>query len=133
MAAAVVQVVGLQRWLTLVPGIAADALDPARHDAAGQEFTRWHTLLGQVIGETVGYALTAVFTVLVAYALGRAILPRWLAILGYAAAALIATGVLVPVIGAASVTNFVGYVLWCGWLLAVAYTLLRARRAVAAR
>jgi hypothetical protein len=126
-AAATVQVVGLQRWFTLVPGISQDALDPAQRAAAEAHFALWHTVLGKAIGETLGYALTATFTVLVVVALRRSILPRWLALIGYAAAALIATGVVIPLIEAASLTNFAGYVLWCIWLLAVAVVLARYR------
>lgn len=124
-AAATVQVVGLQRWVTLVPGISDDALDPALRAGAEDRFELWHIVLGKVIGETVGYALTATFTVLVAIALSRSVLPRWLALVGYASAALIATGVLVPVVATAGLTNFAGYVLWCAWLLAVAVVLFR--------
>lgn len=123
-AAATVQVVGLQRWLTLVPGISRDALDPGQSAAAEHRFELWHTVLGQVIGETLGYAATATFTVLVVLGLGRSVLPGWLSRVGFVAAALIATGVLVPLIAAASLTNFVGYVLWCGWLLSVAAVLV---------
>ena len=126
-AAATVQVIGLQRWVTLVPGISKDALDPARRADAEDRFELWHTLLGKVIGETFGYALTATFTVLVVIALRRSVLPGWLAIIGYAAAALIATGVVIPVVEAASLTNFAGYVAWCAWLLAVAAVLFRVR------
>ena len=126
-AASLVQVVGLQRWLTIVPVLARDALDPAQHDRAAAQFTLWHTVLGKAIGETIGYALTATFTVLVIIALGRLGLPRWLAVLGFVAAALIATGVLVPVVHGASLTNFAGYVLWCVWLLVLAAILLRGR------
>jgi len=126
-AAATVQVVGLQRWFTLVPGISQDALDPAQRATAEARFGLWHTVLGKAIGETLGYALTATFTVLVVVALRRSILPRWLALIGYAAAALIATGVVIPLIEAASLTNFAGYVLWCIWLLAVAVVLARYR------
>jgi len=122
-AAAVVQVAGLQRWLTLVPAISRDALDPGRSAAAEQRFELAHTILGRVIGETLGYAATATFTVLVVLGLRRTVLPRWLSLLGYASAALIATGVAVPLVAAASLTNFAGYVLWCGWLLAVAAVL----------
>lgn len=124
-AAAAVQVVGLQRWVTLVPGISDDALDPALRAEAADRFELWHTVLGKAIGETLGYALTATFTVIVVIALSRSVLPRWLAFIGYAAAALIATGVVIPVVEAASLTNFVGYVAWCAWLLAVAVVLLR--------
>jgi hypothetical protein len=52
--------------------------------------------------------------------------------LGYAAAALIATGVVIPLgLEAASLTNFAGYVLWCLWLLAMAVILWRAPAAAA--
>jgi len=127
-AAATVQVVGLQRWVTLVPGISDDALDPALRADAEDRFELWHTVLGKAIGETLGYALTATFTVLVVIALSRTVLPRWLALTGYAAAVLIATGVLIPVLQAASLTNFAGYVAWCAWLLAVAAVLFRVPR-----
>ena len=126
-AAATVQVIGLQRWVTLVPGISDDALDPARRAAAEDRFEFLHTLLGKVVGETIGYALTAASTVLVVIALSRTILPVWLAWTGYASAALIATGIVIPVLGAASLTNFAGYVLWCLWLLGVGFLLLKVR------
>jgi hypothetical protein len=130
-AAATVQVVGLSRWLLLVPGISARALDPAKTAAAHHTFRLVHTWLGTVVGETVGYALTAAFTVLVAMAVTRATAPRWMALLGYAAAALIATGVLVPLgLHAATLTNFAGYVAWCLWLIAMAAILWRAPRPV---
>lgn len=132
-AAATVQVIGLQRWVTLVPGISDDALDPAKRADAEDRFEFLHTVLGKVIGETIGYALTATFTVLVVIALSRTILPRWLGILGYVSAALIATGVVIPVLEAASLTNFAGYVGWCVWLLAVAVVLFRVPQPQAAR
>jgi hypothetical protein len=123
--AATVQVVGLQRWLTLVPALSRDALDPARQATTTERFAFWHALLGEAIGETLGYALTATFTVLVVIALRRTHLPRWMAVVGYLAAALIATGVVVPVVEAASLTNFAGYVLWCAWLIILAVVLFR--------
>lgn len=127
-AAATVQVIGLQRWVTLVPGISDDALDPARRADAEDRFELLHHLLGKAIGETLGYAFTAAFTVLVVIALRRTLLPAWLAYAGFAAAGLIATGVVIPVLEPASLTNFAGYVLWCAWLLAVAFVLFRSTR-----
>jgi len=124
-AAATVQVIGLQRWVTLVPGIAKDALDPAAREDAEARFELFHLVLGKVVGETIGYALTAVFTVLVVLALRRTVLPRWAAAIGYTAAALIATGIAVPLVPAASLTNFAGYVVWCAWLLLVSWLLVR--------
>ena len=123
--AAVVQVLGLQRWVFLVPGISADALDPTQQAAAEARFELLHTLLGTAIGETVGYACTAAFTALVAAGLHRTVLPTWLTVTGYLAAGLIATGVLAPVLALTGLTNFGGYVLWCAWLLVVAWILVR--------
>jgi hypothetical protein len=129
LAAAAVQVIGLQRWVTLVPGIAADAVDSRQRADAEARFELWHLVLGKVIGETIGYALTAVFTVLVVVALRRSVMPAWLGVTGYVAAALIATGIAIPLLPAASLTNFAGYVVWCLWLLLVAGLLLRRSRA----
>jgi hypothetical protein len=53
-------------------------------------------------------------------------MPRWMAVTGYAAAGLIATGVAIPLVEPASLSNFVGYVAWCVWLLGVAALLFRA-------
>jgi len=132
-AAAVVQVAGLQRWITIVPGISEQALDPGSQAASESAFLFWHRLLGTAIGETVGYALTAAFTVLVVIAFDRRLLPRWLVVLGGVAAILIATGVVIPVVSGASLTNFAGYVLWCVWLLVVAGFLIKAARSDSAR
>jgi hypothetical protein len=125
-AAAIVQVVGLSRWLLLVPGISDDALDPARATDAVHRFELAHTWLGHAVGETLGYALTAAFTIAVVYSVPA--IPRWLRRLGAVAAILVATGVLVPLgVEIAGLTNFVGYILWTVWLVAFAVALLRAR------
>ncbi|WP_433205736.1 hypothetical protein ACQP00_38325 [Dactylosporangium sp. CS-047395] len=113
---------GLSRWVLFVPSISA-ANDTHR-------FEQLHFWLGEVLGETVGYALTAAFTVLVVRAVASW---RWLAYVGYAAAALIATGVLIPLgLAFASLTNFAGYVLWRVWLIALAAALWRVPRPVRA-
>ena len=126
-AAATVQVIGLSRWVLLIPRVSDDATVPTRSDEARHTFELLHTWLGQALGETVGYALTATFTVLVVRAVTRRIAPRWLAVAGYTAAGLIATGVVIPLgIDAASMTNFVGYVAWCLWLIAMAVVLWRS-------
>ena len=85
---------------------------------------------GQVIGrlETIGYCLTAVFTVLVVRAVTRPSAPRWMAYLGYVAAALIATGVVIPLgLDIARPVNLAGCVSWCSWLVAMAIVLWRGK------
>ena len=64
-AAAAVQVVGLSRWVLLIPRVSADATVPAKTADAHRTFELLHTWLGKVLGETIGYALTATLTVLI--------------------------------------------------------------------
>jgi hypothetical protein len=126
-AAATVQVIGLSRWVLLIPRVSDDATIPSRTADAHHTFELLHTWLGKAVGETVGYALTATFTVLVVLAVTRTIAPRWLTYLGYASAALIATGVAIPLgLDGFGITNFVGYVAWCVWLIAMAVALWRS-------
>ena len=99
---------------------------------AHHTFELLHTWLGKALGETVGYALTATFTVLVVIGITRAVAPRWMAYLGYLSAGLIATGVFIPLgLSFLSITNFVGYVAWCLWLIAMAIALWQANAVLA--
>ena len=117
-AAAAVQVIGLARWPLLVPGYAASG----NRDA----FATAHRILGTLIGETLGYALTAAWTLLVLVALGRAFAGRWFPALGGTAAVLILGGVLSPLhVPGVDMANFIGYVLWSLWLIAFAIVLVR--------
>ena len=127
---ATVQVIGLSRWVLLIPGVSADAQVQGPAAAAHHTFEQLHFWLGTILGETIGYALTATFTVLVVIAITRQIAARWLSWLGYASAALIATGIVIPLgVAGASTTNFVGYIAWCLWLIAMAVVLWRTRTA----
>ena len=125
-AAATVQVIGLMRWPILVPGYASSD----NRDA----FSTASDVLGTAIGETIGYALTALWTALVIAALGRRFAGRWFAWLGGLAAALVFVGVLSPLgLPVVDTANFFGYVLWSIWLIAFGIVLLvRERRAAAA-
>ena len=127
-AAAVVQVVGLMRWPLLVPRYAVDAAsaDPAVAAAARDSFLTAHRILGNFIGETLGYLLTAAWTLLVLAALGRLLAGRWFTILGAVSAVLILAGVLSPLnLPVIDLANFIGYVLWSIWLVAFGVLLLR--------
>ena len=136
-AAAVVQVVGLLRWPILVPGYASDAAsaDASVAASARDAFETVSTVLGTAIGETGGYLLTGVWTVLVVVALGRGYAGRWFASLGVASATLILAGVLSPLeLPVIDTANFVGYVLWSVWLIAFGVVILaRQRRSAATR
>ena len=121
-AAAVVQVIGLSRWALIVPFLA----DREDTDA----FETVHTVLGTVVGETLGYLLTATWTVLIIYALGQRLAERWFTYVGLAAAALIAVGVLVPLdVPGTDLANFAGYILWSIWMVAFAVLVWRRSHA----
>jgi len=120
-AAAVVQVIGLLRWPLLVPGFASDSDTGA--------FTTAHNVLGVAIGETLGYLLTGVWTVLVIVALGRRYAGRWFQALGLASAGLVLVGVLGPLdLPGVDAANFIGYVLWSFWLLVFAAVIVVGER-----
>ena len=130
-AAAVVQVIGLMRWPLLVPGYAVDATsaDPDVAAAARDAFTTAGNVLGTTIGETCGYALTATWTVLVVIALGRRYSGRWFQLLGATSAALVIVGVLSPLeLPVVDTANFVGYILWSTWLIALGIVILQHQR-----
>jgi hypothetical protein len=136
-AAAAVQVIGLSRWPLLVPGFAADAAspDPAVAAAARDSFVLAHRILGNLIGETFGYLLTAAWTLLVLVALGRTFAGRWFIALGAVSALLVLAGVLSPLdLPGIDLANFIGYVLWSVWLIVFGLLLLlrRPRTATAA-
>lgn len=131
-AAAVVQVLGLMRWPLLVPGWAAAAAgdDPAAAAAAEDAFATANRVLGNLIGETGGYVLTAAWTALVLVALGTAFAGRLFVVVGAVSAILILLGVVSPLdLPLVDDANFVGYVLWSGWLVAFAVVLLVRQRA----
>jgi hypothetical protein len=126
-AAAAVQVVGLLRWPLLVPGYASDADsgNPGIANAARDSFTTANDILGTGIGETLGYLLTATWTVLVVVALGRRYAGRWFQVLGIAAAAMVFVGVFSPLdVTGIDTANFFGYVLWSLWLIAFGVLIL---------
>lgn len=128
-AAGVVQVIGLLRWPLLVPHFADVATDPASSAAEQADainlFETFHDFLGGLVGETFGYALTAVWTVAMVYGL-RHRFGRWFAPVGMVSAALVATGLVEKVgVEAAGLTNFVGYIAWSLWIVAVGVALIR--------
>ena len=129
-AAAVVQVIGLSRWPLLVPGFAADAAstDPATAASGRDAFEMAHLILGNVIGETLGYIFTAAWTLLVLVALHRTLAGLWFTVLGAVSAILIVAGVLSPLdLPIIDTANFVGYVLWSVWAIVFAVLLLVRR------
>ena len=130
-AAALVQLVGLARWPLLVPSLAATVSDPtssaADSTSAVEQFAWLNAVLGQGLGETCGYLLTAAWTALILVALRRRFaVPMVFALVGLVSAVLILAGLLVPLgVPGADATNFAGFLLWSAWIVWFGVLLLR--------
>ena len=111
--AGLVQMLGLLRWVYLVPALAREHVDPdsspAHREATVVVFRAFHQYLGVGVGEHLGYLLTGLWSILVgiAIALGST-LPTWL---GW-------SGVLIGAGLAISSTEFLGPNEERGWALA---------------
>lgn len=125
--AAAVQVTGLLRWPLLMPSLAARTGEASAADS----FEAANLWLGTVLGESIGYALTATWTVLVAIGLHRSVFSgsltgRFMLVTGTVSAAMIACGIVEPFdVPEAGLSNFIGYIVWSGWLVALAVIVLR--------
>lgn len=135
--AGLVQIIGLVRWVYLVPYLARTHADPAAseatREAVGVVFQSFHRVLGVGVGEHLGYLFTGLWTLLVGVAMvSGSVFSNWLGWIG-----IIVGGGLM--IGSA---EFLGpneekgwelagkavpvlYILWSLWLVAAGVALLR--------
>ena len=132
-----VQMLGLLRWVYVVPGLARAYTDPSagteQQEVTAAVFRALHQFLGVGVGEHLGYLLTGIWSVLVGIAIvgdGTA-LPVWLGWPGIIIGAGIAVGsaeFLGPneergwaLAGAAIPLLYIG---WSLWLLAIGIALI---------
>ncbi len=116
--AAAVQVIGLSRWILIVPGLAQIG------DVA--TFQLLNTILGTIVGETFGYLFTGVWTLLIIQSPGKIIGRLWFSWLGIISALLIMLGLLIPFgVPGTDTANFIGYILWSVWLVALGVLIWR--------
>jgi Domain of unknown function (DUF4386) len=134
--AGLVQVLGLLRWVYLVPSLARTYGDPETSEAtrAATEvtFQAFHRYLGTGLGEHLGYALTGIWSVLIGLGVLRgSLLADWLGWIG------LATGIALVVcsfefLGANEEGGWapagkavpIVYVVWSLWLVALGISLL---------
>jgi hypothetical protein len=71
--AGLVQILGLLRWVYLVPGLARSHADPqatpAQREATAAIFRAFHQYLGVGVGEHLGYLLTGLWSILLGIAI----------------------------------------------------------------
>jgi hypothetical protein len=135
-----VQVLGLLRWVFVVPMLAdafTNTTDPARQQAILVAFELIHQAGGVLLGEHAGQLLTVIWTATISIMLFRSgLIPKWVMRLGQAAAAiyllaqaeLLAT--VVPGFPYWEPAGFVGSTLWLAWLVIIGWHFIRLRQVV---
>ena len=134
--AAAVQVIGLLRWVYLVPYLARTNTDatasPAMREAVRVVFESFHRFLGVGVGEHLGYLFTGVWTVLIGIAMisGTAFAGwlGWVAVIVGAGLVVFSTEFLGPREergwSLAGKAVPILYILWSLWLVVVGLMLL---------
>ena len=134
--AGLVQMLGLLRWVYLVPSLARTNADPAvgsgERDATVAVFRAMHQFFGVGVGEHLGYLFTGLWSVLTGVAIaGTDLLPAWMGWVGVVVGAGLIVGS----------TEFLGrreedgwalagaaipilYIAWSLWLLAMGISLI---------
>jgi hypothetical protein len=124
--AMVVQMVGLLRWVFVVPVLAQSYTDPSSSEATRAAvavvFAAIHQYGGVVLGEHLGYAFTVFWMALISLALLRTNgYPSWLGIFGLVASAIYSLGhgelfaTVIPGFPYWAEAGLVGSLLWMGW------------------
>ena len=129
-----VQVIGLFRWVFLVPALAATyagvGTDPATRAAAVVVFEAAHQYLGVAVGEHMGYLFTGSWTILLSVMMfqSRTFRP-WLGSVGILSAVGIIAGLLEPAgWEMAGAINAISYIVWSLWLMTMGVLLLLPQR-----
>lgn len=128
--AAVVQGLGLIRWVFLVPHLARESAAGADPRTVDLVFQSFHRYLGVAVGEHLGYLGTGAWTILLSLGAASA-LPAWMVVAGVVIGVMLLVGAL-EFVGpfeergwaVAGVLVPVGYILWSLWLVALGVLLL---------
>lgn len=131
----IVQIIGLLRWVFVVPVLANDYMntnDPMFQKAIITSFKVIHQFGGVLLGEHLGQLFTVMWTVAISYTLLKAtFIPKWLAWVGFALsviylfaqAELLAT--VIPQFPVWDLAGFVGSTLWLLWLTLVGFCMMK--------
>lgn len=133
----IVQIIGLLRWVFVVPVLATDFVNttnPALQTSIITNFKVIHQFGGVLLGEHLGQLFTIIWSVGMSYALLKsAMIPKWLAWFGLIASAiyllaqaeLLAT--VIPGFPVWDAAGLIGSTLWLIWLIATGIHLTRLK------
>ncbi len=132
----VVQIIGLLRWVFVVPVLATEFVNTAssaRQEAIEISFKLIHQFGGVLLGEHLGQLFTIIWTVFISFVLLKVnIIPKWLAWWGFIASAiyflaqaeLFAT--VIPSFPVIDMAGFIGSTLWLLWLILIGVKFIKA-------
>ena len=135
MLSGIVQIIGLLRWVFVVPVLASDFVntnDPMIQASVITSFKVIHQFGGVILGEHIGQLFTIIWTAGTSFALLKlSIIPGWLGWFGLMAssiyllaqAELLAT--VIPDFPVWDLAGFIGSTLWLIWLLLVGIFLIK--------
>ena len=132
----IVQVIGLLRWVFVVPVLArlytAPGTDSATQAAVSAVFTAVHQYGGVILGEHMGQLLTILWMSMLSSIIYRSkMFSKWVAVLGWVASAvyllaqteLLATAI--PTFPVVDWAGLVGSLLWLAWMVVVGVYLVK--------
>jgi hypothetical protein len=128
--AGIVQMLGFIRWPFLVPTLASTYISPATSETARAAievtFSAFNQYAGAGIGEHLGYLFTALWTILIAFAMPKSkYFSTWLGWMGGVCAIGILLGTLEPIgVPFVGLINAFAYILWAIWLVILGVRLL---------
>lgn len=131
----IVQIIGLLRWVFVVPVIAGNyvtASEAAAQETAKMSFQIIHQFGGVLLGEHIGQLFTIVWTIMISVAFMKLkLFPKWVSWLGIvssiiyllAQAELVAT--VIPGFPVLDWAGLIGSSLWLLWLIIVGWQFIR--------
>jgi hypothetical protein len=139
--ALVAQIIGLLRWVFVVPILSGiynnPNSTPAAKEAATVSFEVIHQLGGVLLGEHIGQTFTIVWMVLISKVMIKsAIFKPWLGWFGLGAAAVYLAAqtelfeTVIPGFPVVSIAGLLGSLLWLVWLILIGVALLRSKDTV---
>lgn len=135
---ATAQIIGLLRWVFVVPILAKLYVDPnstaITKETTSVAFQVIHQYGGVIIGEHIGQIFTIIWVIVVSFAMLKSdIFKRWVAWFGFLTSAvyilaqteLIST--VIPDFPNISEAGFIGSLMWLAWMIVVGVFLIRAK------
>lgn len=138
----IVQIIGLLRWVFVVPVIAGNYVtttDPVAQQIAKSSFQMIHQFGGVLLGEYIGQLFTIIWTIMMSYAfLKSRYFPKWVSWLGitasiiylFAQTDLFAT--VIPGFPVVDMAGFIGSTLWLLWLIILGFYFIRREKSAEA-